>query len=50
MTHKNNYSLIEDLAKQGLDAIPELVRIVINNAMQAEREPDQPQKFVHSES
>lgn len=37
MTHKNNYTLIEDLAKQGLDAIPELVRIVINNAMQVER-------------
>jgi len=38
MTHKNNYTLIEDLSKQGLDAIPELVRILINNAMFLERE------------
>ena len=38
MTHKNNYTLIEDLSKQGLDAIPELVRILINNAMCLQRE------------
>lgn len=37
MTHKNDYTLIEDLAKQGLETIPELVRILINNAMQIER-------------
>lgn len=37
MTHKNDYTLIEDLTKQGLETIPELVRILINNAMQVER-------------
>lgn len=37
MTHRTDYTLIEDLAKQGLDAIPELIRILINNAMQLER-------------
>lgn len=37
MTHNNYYTLIEDHAKQGQDAISELVRIQINNAMQLER-------------
>src|ERR1700733_11847478 len=30
--------LLEMLAEQGLDALPELMRIVINQAMQAERQ------------
>ncbi len=29
---------MEQVAEQGLDILPELVRIVINTAMQAERE------------
>lgn len=37
MTHKNNYTLAEDLAKQGLDSIPDLIRTLINNAVQLER-------------
>jgi transposase-like protein len=31
-------SLLEQIAEQGLGVLPELVRIVINTAMQAERE------------
>ena len=31
-------SLLEQIAEQGLGILPELVRIVINTAMQAERE------------
>jgi len=31
-------SLLEQIAEQGLNILPELVRIVINTAMQAERE------------
>jgi transposase-like protein len=29
--------LLERLAEEGLDALPEMIRIVINTAMQAER-------------
>ena len=42
MTYRENCtlpeSLLEQVAEQGLDILPELVRIVINTAMQAERE------------
>lgn len=31
-------SLLEQIAEQGLSILPELVRIIINTAMQAERE------------
>ena len=31
-------SLLEQIAEQGLSVLPKLVRIVINTAMQAERE------------
>ena len=31
-------SLLEQIAEQGLSVLPELVRIVINTAMQAKRE------------
>ena len=37
MTHQNDYTFTRELAKKGLDAIPELLRVLINNAMQAER-------------
>ena len=48
MTYQPNYSLpselVELVAAEGLDALPELMRIVINAAMQAER-----QKFLGAE-
>ncbi len=37
MTHQNNYSFTTDLADNGLDASPELMRVLINNAIQVER-------------
>lgn len=41
MTHRNDYSLsaslVEEIARLGLDGIPEMLRILINSAMQAER-------------
>lgn len=37
MTHQNDYTLAEELAERGLEAIPELMRVLINNAMQVER-------------
>lgn len=41
MTHQENYNLssstIEDLTRNGLEAIPELIRVILNSVMQAER-------------
>ncbi len=37
MTHQNNYTFSSEYAEQGLDAVPELMRVLINNIMQAER-------------
>jgi transposase-like protein len=37
MTHQNNYTYSSEFAEQGLDAVPELMRVLINNIMQAER-------------
>ena len=37
MTHQNDYTLTNLLAEKGLEAVPELLRVLINNAMQAER-------------
>ena len=37
MTHQNDYTFIEELAEKGLDGLPEMIRILINQAMQAER-------------
>ena len=41
MTHQENYNLssrtIEEMTRNGLEAIPELVRVILNSAMQAER-------------
>lgn len=42
MTYQPNYTLpnelLEQIATEGLDAIPEMLRIIINTAMQAERQ------------
>jgi putative transposase len=37
MTHQNDYTFADDIAERGLEAIPELMRVLINNAMQVER-------------
>ncbi len=37
MTHQNNYTFAEEIAEKGLEAIPEMMRVLINNAMQVER-------------
>ena len=37
MTHQNDYTFSEDLVSKGLEAIPELMRVLINQAMQVER-------------
>ena len=37
MTHQNDYTLTNLLVEKGLEAVPELLRVLINNAMQAER-------------
>lgn len=42
MTHQDDYTftrnVIEDLMNQGLDGVPELIRVFLNAAMQVERE------------
>jgi len=37
MTHQEDYTLPTDLAEKGLESVPELIRALINQAMQAER-------------
>ena len=37
MTHQNDYTLPQDLVEKGLENVPELLRVLINQAMQAER-------------
>ena len=41
MTHQNNYNLsaetIAEITHNGLEAVPEMVRVLLNNIMQAER-------------
>lgn len=37
MTHQNDYTLTDSLIANGLEAIPELVRVLLNNLMQVER-------------
>jgi len=43
MTYQRDFTLpaeiLEQVAEHGLDILPELIRIVLNSAMQAEREP-----------
>jgi hypothetical protein len=36
MTHQNNYTYSEDLVEKGLEAVPEMMRVLINQAMQVE--------------
>ena len=33
MTHQNDYTVTSDLAEKGLEAVPELMRVLINNIM-----------------
>ena len=37
MTHQNDYTFAEDLVGKGLEAVPEMMRVLINQAMQVER-------------
>jgi len=37
MTHQNDYTFADEIAEKGLEAVPELMRVLINNAMQVER-------------
>jgi transposase-like protein len=37
MTHQNDYTFADEIAERGLEAIPEPMRVLINNAMQVER-------------
>jgi putative transposase len=37
MTHQTDYTFPSELAEKGLETVPELLRILINQAMQAER-------------
>jgi putative transposase len=37
MTHQIDYTLTDSLIANGLEAIPELVRVFLNNLMQMER-------------
>jgi putative transposase len=37
MTHQSNYTFSEDLIEKGLEAVPEMMRVLINQAMQVER-------------
>jgi hypothetical protein len=42
MTYRNDFTLptalLEQVSQQGFDILPELIRIVVNAAMQAERQ------------
>lgn len=37
MTHQKDYTFASDLAEKGLEAVPELLHVLLNNAMQVER-------------
>lgn len=37
MTHQNEYTLPQDLAEKGLETVPELLRVLIDQAMQEEQ-------------
>ena len=37
MIYKNDYPLTSELGEKGIEAVPELIRILINNVTQAER-------------
>jgi hypothetical protein len=46
MTHQIDYTFPSELVEQGLAAVPELMRILINNVMQVERSLFQCLRFV----
>ncbi|WP_322792472.1 IS256 family transposase [Bellilinea sp.] len=37
MTHQNDYTFAQELMEKGLEGVPELMRVLINNIMQVER-------------
>jgi len=37
MTHQNDYTFADEIAEKGLEAIPEMMRILINHAMQVRK-------------
>mgnify|MGYP000878534003 CR=1 FL=1 len=37
MTHQNTYDFVDKITKKGLEAIPELMGVLINKPMQIER-------------
>jgi len=37
MTHQNDYTFADDITEKGLEAVPEMIRVLINQAMQVER-------------
>jgi len=37
MTHQDNYTFTKEFAEKGLEAVPEMLRVLINQVMQAER-------------
>jgi len=37
MTHQNDYTFADEIVEKGLEAVPEMMRVLINNAMQVER-------------
>jgi len=37
MTHQNDYTFADDIAEKGLEAVPEMIRVLINQDMQVER-------------
>ena len=37
MTHQDDYTHPSDFAEKGLEGVPELMRVLINHVMQAER-------------
>lgn len=37
MTHQNGYTFANELVEKGLEAVPEMILVLINQAMQEER-------------
>ena len=37
MTHQDDYKLTNEMVAKGMEAAPELMRVLLNNAMQNER-------------
>ena len=37
MTHQDNYKLTNEMMAKGMEAAPELMRVLLNHAMQIER-------------